>query len=100
MWASRPTRGRRAGGHGLAPYEGPRPTKKHLKNRGGWGIIGLCKNMTRQGNITMKKLTALILALALALSLGACKGKTTGKTSSTGSDLSKEAVEKMLAEDK
>ncbi len=46
----------------------------------------------------MKKITALILALALALGLGACKGKSKNPAS-TGSDLSKEAIEKILAEE-
>ena len=56
------------------------------------------KKMTRQGYITMKRITALILALALALSLAACKGKTAEKRASTDSDLTSEEMERLVAE--
>ena len=47
----------------------------------------------------MKKITALILALVLALSLAACKGKTTAKPSASGSNLTTEEINKILAEE-
>jgi len=59
--------------------------------------MALFKKTTRQGNDTMKKLTALILALALTLSLAACTGKTE-KRASTGSDLTSEQLEALAAE--
>ena len=48
----------------------------------------------------MKKLTALILARVLALSLAACKDKTTTKKASSGSNLTSDQVEKIMAQGK